>query len=240
MYKERLLERLTNRTAHIGIVGLGYVGLPLAVAFAEVGFTVTGLDVSAEKVAALNGGHSYIPDIPTSQLAPLVQSGKLHATTSYEDLRGVDAVSVCVPTPLRKTKDPDMSYVISAADALALVAHPVMLIVLEGTTYPGTTDEILIPRLAQNKLTAGENIFVAFSPERIDPGNKKYNVRNTPKVIGGVTPDCQEVTCLYYGAIVEQVTSWQSDRKSTRLNSSHQIISYAVFCLKKKKILLAQ
>src|SRR5258708_5267985 len=205
MYKERLLEQLTNRTAHIGIVGLGYVGLPLAVAFAEVGFTVTGLDVSAEKVAALNSGQSYIPDIPTSQLAPLVKSGKLRGTTSYDDLRAADAVSVCVPTPLRKTKDPDMSYVISAADALAAVAHPGMLIVLESTTYPGTTDEILIPRLTQNKLTPGEDVFVAFSPERIDPGNKKFNVRNTPKVIGGVTRDCQEVTCLYYGSIVEQV-----------------------------------
>src|SRR5260221_227674 len=200
MYKERLLEQLTNRTAHIGIVGLGYVGLPLAVAFAEVGFTVTGLDVSAEKVAALNGGHSYIPDIPTSQLAPLVQSGKLHATTSYEDLRGVDAVSVCVPTPLRKTKDPDMSYVISAADALALVAHPGMLIVLESTTYPGTTDEILIPRLAQNKLTAGEKIFFAFFPERGEPRNKKKKTPHNPQKNGGRTPDCPEGNCPYFGA----------------------------------------
>ncbi|MEP7287234.1 MAG: nucleotide sugar dehydrogenase [Chloroflexota bacterium] len=205
MYKEQLLSRLTDHTARVGIVGLGYVGLPLAVAFAEAGYTVTGLDVSTEKIALLNSGQSYIPDIPTAQLAPLVKSGKLRGTTSYDDLRSIDAVSICVPTPLRKTKDPDMSYVISAADAIAEIAHAGMLIVLESTTYPGTTDEILIPRLVRNGLTPGEDIFVAFSPERIDPANKTYTVRNTPKVIGGVTPACQEVTRLYYGAIVEQV-----------------------------------
>src|SRR5258708_2182921 len=143
MYKEQLVERLSNRTAHIGIIGLGYVGLPLAVAFAEVGFHVTGLDVSAEKVALLNSGKSYIPDIPTEQLVPLVTSGRLHATTSYDDLSTVDAVSICVPTPLRKTKDPDMSYVIAASDEITRIAHAGMLIVLESTTYPGTTDEIL-------------------------------------------------------------------------------------------------
>jgi UDP-N-acetyl-D-glucosamine dehydrogenase len=205
MYKDQLLSRLSDRTAKIGIIGLGYVGLPLAVAFAEVGFDVIGLDVSADKVNQLNGGTSYIPDIPTPQLGPLVKSGKLRATTNYDDLRTVDAVSICVPTPLRKTKDPDMSYVINAADAIAEVSHAGMLIVLESTTYPGTTDEIILPRLLQKGLTPGEDIFIAFSPERIDPGNKKYTVRNTPKVIGGATEACQEVTCLYYGSIVEQV-----------------------------------
>ncbi len=205
MYKDQLLSRLSDRTAKIGIIGLGYVGLPLAVAFAEVGFNVTGLDVSDDKVNLLNSGISYIPDIPTAQLEPLVKSGKLRATTNYGDLGDIDAVSICVPTPLRKTKDPDMSYVISAADAIAEVAHAGMLIVLESTTYPGTTEEIVIPRLTQKGLTPGEDVFVAFSPERIDPGNKKYNVRNTPKVIGGSTEGCQEVTCLYYGSIVDQV-----------------------------------
>lgn len=205
MYKEQLVSRLTDRSAKISIIGLGYVGLPLAVAFAEVGFEVIGLDVSAEKVAQLNSGISYIPDIPTEQLAPLVQAGKLRATTSYNNLTSVDAVSICVPTPLRKTKDPDMSYVINAADAIANVCHPGMLVVLESTTYPGTTDEILLPRLTRNGLKAGEDIFVAFSPERIDPGNKKFTVRNTPKVIGGLTEACQEVTCLYYGSIIENV-----------------------------------
>jgi UDP-N-acetyl-D-glucosamine dehydrogenase len=205
MYKEQLLARLDERTARIGIVGLGYVGLPLAVAFAEAGFTVIGLDVSADKVAALNSGISYIPDIPTEQLAPLTKSGKLRGTTSYDDLRDVDTVSVCVPTPLRKTKDPDMSYVISASDSIADIVHAGMLVVLESTTYPGTTDEILIPRLTRNGLVVGQDVFVAFSPERIDPGNKKYGVRNTPKVIGGVTEGCQEVTCAYYGSIIERV-----------------------------------
>src|SRR5512141_1246517 len=150
MYKQQLLRRLDERTARIGIIGLGYVGLPLAVAFAEAGFSVSGLDVSADKVSMLNGGTSYIPDIPTEQLAPLAKSGKLRATTNYDDLREVDAVSVCVPTPLRKTKDPDMSYVISASDSIAAIVHAGMLVVLESTTYPGTTEEILIPRLTRN------------------------------------------------------------------------------------------
>lgn len=162
MYKDQLLSRLSDHTAKIGIIGLGYVGLPLAVAFAEVGFDVIGLDVSADKVNQLNGGTSYIPDIPTPQLSPLVKSGKLRATTSYDDLRTVDAVSICVPTPLRKTKDPDMSYVINAADAIAEVSHAGMLIVLESTTYPGTTDEIILPRLLQKQLTPGEDIFLSL------------------------------------------------------------------------------
>ncbi|MHB8625440.1 MAG: nucleotide sugar dehydrogenase [Aggregatilineales bacterium] len=200
-----LLRRLNERTATVGIVGLGYVGLPLAVAFAEAGFSAIGLDLNAAKVAGLNAGISYIPDIPSEKLAPLVQSGKLCATTQYADLRAADVISICVPTPLTKTKDPDMSYVISAADAVAEIAHTGMLIVLESTTYPGTTDEILIPRLQKRGLSAGQNVFVAFSPERIDPANKRYGVRNTPKVIGGTTPACLEVTCVYYATIVDQV-----------------------------------
>jgi UDP-N-acetyl-D-glucosamine dehydrogenase len=205
MYKQQLLDRLSNRTAKIAIVGLGYVGLPLAVAFGEAGFDVIGLDVSAEKVVLLNKGESYIPDIPTAQIAPLVKSGKFKATTHYDDLRAVDAMSICVPTPLRKTKDPDMSYVISASDSVAEICHAGMLVVLESTTYPGTTDEIMIPRLTRGGLTVGKDIFIAFSPERIDPGNKGFGVRNTPKVIGGVTPDCLEVTDKYYGTVVDQI-----------------------------------
>lgn len=205
MHKQQLLERLNERTATIGIIGLGYVGLPLAVAFAEEGYNVIGLDVSESKVTGLNDGQSYIPDIPTGQLAPLVEAGKLRATTDYAELAAADAVSICVPTPLTKTKDPDMSYVISAANSITEVAHEGMLIILESTTYPGTTEEILLPRLRAKGLTVGRDIFVAFSPERIDPANKKYGVRNTPKVIGGVTADCQEVSCVYYSAIVQQV-----------------------------------
>ncbi|MFN8421279.1 MAG: nucleotide sugar dehydrogenase [Anaerolineae bacterium] len=205
MFKEQLVDKLGSKTAKIGIIGLGYVGLPLAVAFAEVGFETIGLDVSQSKVDILNSGESYIPDIPTTQLAPLVKSGKLKATTSYEDLRDIDALSICVPTPLRKTKDPDMSYVIQASDSIAEIAHKGMLIVLESTTYPGTTDEIIVPRLNEKGFQIGSDIFLAFSPERIDPANKKWHVRNTPKVIGGVTETCQEVSCLYYGSIVDTV-----------------------------------
>jgi len=203
--KQALLERLANRQAVVGIVGLGYVGLPLAVEFAREGFRVIGLDVSADKVDKLNRGESYIPDIPTDQLRPLVESGHLRATTSYEDLRQADTVSICVPTPLRKTKDPDMSYVIESVEAVASICHEGMLIVLESTTYPGTTEEIILPKLIGNGFKVGENVFVAFSPERIDPANPRYGVRNTPKVVGGVTPACGEVARALYSTAVEQV-----------------------------------
>ncbi len=208
--KETLLDRLKSRQATVGIVGLGYVGLPLAVEFAIEGFTVIGIDLSPSKVDAINRGESYIPDIPTSRLAPLVAAGKLRASTSYEALRAADTVSICVPTPLRQTKDPDMSYVIDSVNAVADVCHEGMLIVLESTTYPGTTDELVIPRLAQAGFTPGENVFVAFSPERIDPANPKYGVRNTPKVVGGVTPACIEAVESLYSAAVDQVITVSS------------------------------
>jgi UDP-N-acetyl-D-glucosamine dehydrogenase len=203
--KQQLLDRLNNRQAVIGIVGLGYVGLPLAVEFAEVGFTVIGVDVSADKVERLNRGESYIADIPTERLRPLVESGRLRASASYGALQEADTVSICVPTPLRKTKDPDMSFVIQAVDAVAEVSHEGMLVVLESTTYPGTTLEIILPKLLSNGFTAGENVFIAFSPERIDPGNPKYGVRNTPKVVGGVTPACTEAAVALYSKAVDQV-----------------------------------
>ncbi|MFN8373420.1 MAG: nucleotide sugar dehydrogenase [Anaerolineae bacterium] len=203
--KQTLLNKLANREAKVGIVGLGYVGLPLAVEFAMQGFQVIGLDLNAAKVKQLNEGESYIPDIPTAQLKPLVQSGKLRATTSYEDLRQVDTVSICVPTPLRKTKDPDMSFVIESVNAVAKIAHEGMLVVLESTTYPGTTEEIVIPQLLSNGFKVGENVFVAFSPERIDPGNKNFGVRNTPKVVGGVTPACTDVVEALYATAVDKV-----------------------------------
>ena len=204
-YKQQLLERLHNRSAKVGVIGMGYVGLPLAVEFAHAGYTVVGLDVLPDKVDKLNAGISYIPDVPTDELAPLVKAGKMRATTSYDDLRDADAVSICVPTPLRKTKDPDMSYVIAAADEVAKVCHPGMLVVLESTTYPGTTEEVIVPRLLNNGLTVGENVFVAFSPERVDPGNPTYGVRNTPKVVGGVTPACVEVVTALYELAVNRV-----------------------------------
>jgi UDP-N-acetyl-D-glucosamine dehydrogenase len=204
-YQQTLLEKIQARTAHIAVIGAGYVGLPLAVEFAQAGFPVTTLDVDARKVASITRGESYIEDVPTEQLKPLVDTGKLRATTRYDDIRDVDAISICVPTPLRKTRDPDMSYILQAVEGIAGIAHPGMLVVLESTTYPGTTEEILVPRLSGNGLKVGENIFVAFSPERIDPGNKKYGVRNTPKVVGGITPACLEVTQALYSSAVETV-----------------------------------
>jgi UDP-N-acetyl-D-glucosamine dehydrogenase len=207
---QQLMEKLQTRQAKVGIVGLGYVGLPLAVAFAEAGFEVLGIDLDARKVEQLNRGESYIPDIPTAQVAPLVAGGKLQAFATYDILRKADAVSICVPTPLRKTKDPDMQYIIQATEAIAKVCHAGMLVVLESTTYPGTTQEILAPRLQESGLKLGEEIFVAFSPERIDPGNQVYHVRNTPKVVGGMTPACLEMAKTFYGSIVEQVVTVSS------------------------------
>jgi UDP-N-acetyl-D-glucosamine dehydrogenase len=203
--KQTLLDRIESRDALVAIVGLGYVGLPLAVEFAEVGFRVVGLDISERKVEALNRGESYIPDIPDDVIKRLVTDGRLRATTRYADLHDADAISIAVPTPLRKTKDPDMSFVIQSVDAVAEIAHPGLLVVLESTTYPGTTTELVVPKLEAQGYRAGEDIFIAFSPERIDPGNKKYGVRNTPKVVGGVNPASTEVAVALYSKAVEHV-----------------------------------
>lgn len=204
-FKTNLLSAIENRTARVGVVGMGYVGLPLAVEFASAGFHVIALDVDAKKVESLNNGQSYIEDIASSRLKPLVDSGKLKATTNHEDLRSVDAISICVPTPLRNTKDPDMSYIIQAVDAIADIAHEGLLITLESTTYPGTTEEIVRPRIEKDNLKVGENVFIAFSPERIDPGNKIYVVRNTPKVVGGITADCTEIAAALYNTGVDTI-----------------------------------
>lgn len=204
-HKQALLDKLQKRTATVGIIGLGYVGLPLAVEFAEAGFNVIGLDVQQDKVDQINAGISYIKDIPTEKLAPLVESKCLKATASYDDLRQVDAISICVPTPLRKTRDPDMSYIIQASQSISKIRHPGMLIVLESTTYPGTTEEIILPEITGGELTVGEDVFIAFSPERIDPGNKQFMVRNTPKVVGGITPHCTEMATALYSHAIDQV-----------------------------------
>lgn len=205
MTKEKLLERIDNRSARVSVVGLGYVGLPLAVEFAREGFRVTGVDVSADKVEQINAGQSYIPDIPTEVVSELATEGLLSATTDYSALKDADAISVCVPTPLRKTKDPDMSYIVAAAEEIARYSRIGQVIILESTTYPGTTDEIILPRLVSNGYKVGEDVFLAFSPERIDPANPVYGVRNTPKVIGGVTPACLEVASALYATAVDQV-----------------------------------
>ena len=200
--KTALLQRIKTRQARIGIVGMGYVGLPLAVAFAEAGFHVLGIDVDAAKAASLNEGRSYVEDVTDAALRPLVEDGRLRASTDYGDLTAVDAISICVPTPLRKTKDPDISYIIAASDEIARNGGTGKLIILESTTYPGTTEEIILPRLAGNGDTVGRDFFLAFSPERIDPGRTDHTIWTTPKVIGGVTAACLETAVALYSAIV--------------------------------------
>jgi UDP-N-acetyl-D-glucosamine dehydrogenase len=169
-------------------VGLGYVGLPLAVEFARAGFTVTGIDLSAEKVRRVNAGDSYIGDIPSATLAPLVTAGKLRATTDFNAVLELDTINICVPTPLRKTKDPDMSFIVSSCGEIAHYFHAGLLVILESTTYPGTTEELVLPILAKSGLQVGSDFFLCFSPERVDPGNPKYQTVNIPKVVGGCTP----------------------------------------------------
>jgi len=207
-----LLAKIQSRKARLGVVGLGYVGLPLAVEFAQAGLEVVGIDVDARKVDALGRGESYIPDVPTAVVAGLAQAGRLTATTSYAALRDCDAVSICVPTPLNKTRDPDMSYVIEAASQVAEQAHPGFIIVLESTTYPGTTEEILLPKLEAAGWRVGQDVFLAFSPERIDPGNPHYGVRNTPKVLGGATPACLAIAKALYEVAVDSVVPVSSLR----------------------------
>ena len=200
-----LLDRIRNRQARVGVIGLGYVGLPLAVEFAKAGFDVTGFDVDQKKVDEINAGHSYILDVKTEEVAANVKAGRLRATTDMSQLGTMDAVDICVPTPLRKTKDPDMSYVVSAAEEIAKYIRPGMLIVLESTTYPGTTAEVLQPMFEAKGLQVGQDFFLAFSPERVDPANEKFTTRNTPKVVGGTTPACSEIAAALYSAAVETV-----------------------------------
>jgi UDP-N-acetyl-D-glucosamine dehydrogenase len=204
--KADLLKSLQDHSAKIGILGLGYVGLPLAAAFGEAGFQIIGIDPDPRKVDALNKGESYIQDVSDKQIAKLLKSGKLSATTDFSALHQCDAVSICVPTPLRKTGDPDMSFILSATEELAKYIHPGMIIVLESTTYPGTTREVLLPKLGKEKgLVAGKDFFLAFSPERVDPGREDWNTLNTPKVIGGITEECGEVAAAWYGEALKTV-----------------------------------
>jgi UDP-N-acetyl-D-glucosamine dehydrogenase len=203
--KQELLDKIRSRRAVVGVMGLGYVGLPLAVEFARAGFKVVGYDVDQVKIDLLRSGRSHVQDVPSETLAPLVRSGALSVTSDAGLLGECDAVSIAVPTPLSKTRDPDMSYVQRATEAVARHAHPGMLIVLESTTYPGTTREVMQPRLEERGLVAGRNVFLAFSPERVDPGNPIWHTRNTPKVVGGLTPACTEVAAALYGECIERV-----------------------------------
>jgi len=206
-HQSTLIDRFARRDAHVAVIGLGYVGLPLAVAFAEVGYRVTGIDLDVRKVDALHRGESYIEDVPAARVAALVEGDekRLAATTDFSVLATCDAVSICVPTPLNKTGDPDISYIASAVEQVARFLHPGMAIVLESTTYPGTTRELLLPRLQENAngWRVGEDFFLAFSPERVDPGRTDWTTHNTPKVIGGVTPACLAVASAYYSAAIE-------------------------------------
>jgi UDP-N-acetyl-D-glucosamine dehydrogenase len=200
-----LREKISTRSLSVGVIGLGYVGLPLATTFAEAGFHVTGIDVDQQKIDSANRGESYIPDIASSTLRELIETKHIDFTTDFAVLDDIDAVSICVPTPLRKTRDPDISYIISAVQQVRAHLHPGQLIVLESTTYPGTTNEVLLPELESSGLSVGSDFFLAFSPERIDPGNSNFETRNTPKVVGGTTPACTELAQALYGAAIEQV-----------------------------------
>jgi UDP-N-acetyl-D-glucosamine dehydrogenase len=204
-FKTALLNKIQSRELPVAVIGLGYVGLPLAVELAKAGFRTTGIDLDPRKVEAINAGHSYIEDVPAGEVGPLVAAGTLRATADFSVLRDCDAVSICVPTPLSKTHDPDLSYVVAAVDAVADYLHAGMLIVLESTTYPGTTEEIIVPKLIHNGFRVGDNVFVAFSPERIDPGRTDYTLKNTPKVIGGMTSACGEVAARLYHCVAETV-----------------------------------
>lgn len=203
MFYEQLRKKIEGRTAKLGVIGLGYVGLPLAVEMARAGYSVAGFDVQQKKVDMVNAGENYIGDVVDADLSALVKKGALKASSDYSELQNCDCVSICVPTPLDIYQQPDISYVKSSAEQVAKYAHAGMLVVLESTTYPGTTEEIIQPLLEARGLKVGKDVFLAFSPERVDPGNKTYKTKNTPKVVGGVTESCTNLTALLYGKFLE-------------------------------------
>lgn len=200
-----LLQKIEGKSARVVVIGIGYVGLPLVVEFARAGFRTTGLDKDATKVRLLNAGESYISDVATGDLAPHVMARALDATTDPAILREADAVIVCVPTPLNKTKDPDMRFVLDATQEIARHQHDGMLVILESTTYPGTTTEVLVPKLTEKGAVLGRSVFIAFSPERVDPGNQVYKTRNTPKVLGGVSVECLSMATALYTQILDTI-----------------------------------
>ena len=230
--KETLINKMNDKTARIAILGLGYVGLPLAVVFAEAGFKVTGIDPDGRKPDSVNKGISYIPDISMERLAPLVKSGHLTATTDFSVLMEMDAASICVPTPLRQTGDPDMSFILSATEELAKYMHKGMIVVLESSTYPGTTREILLPKLGEEKgFKVGEDWFLAFSPERVDPGRQDFTTLNTPKVVGGITEACAEVALAWYGGAIQNihmVSSAEAAEMAKLLENTFRMVNIAM------------
>lgn len=203
-------DKIKQKKAKVAVIGLGYVGLPLAVEFAKEGFRALGVDLDKRKVDSINAGESYILDIPGEEIRPLAKKGILKATTDYSKLKDVDAIIICVPTPLRKTKDPDMSFIVSAAEAIAKNLRKGQVIVLESTTYPGTTEEVILPMLEATGLKVGKDFSLGFSPERIDPGNPRYMTHNIPKVVSGMTAECRENIALLYSQIVEKVVTVSS------------------------------
>ena len=205
-----LYSKIRSNEAHLGVIGLGHVGLPLAVAFAKAGFNVTGIDVDDNKITAINNGYNYISDVDDSLLANLVKEGKLNATKNVNIITNLDAISICVPTPLSKINEPDVSYIINSVNSIKKYLHKDFLIILESTTYPGTTKEVILSALEESRLIVGKDYYLCFSPERIDPGNKTYNISNTPKVIGGVTEECTKIGQSLYSQIVKDVISVSS------------------------------
>jgi UDP-N-acetyl-D-glucosamine dehydrogenase len=209
---QTLEEKIKSRTARVGIIGLGYVGLPLAMEFAKAGFPVTGIDIEQSKVAQLNRGQSYVQDVAPDVLGSMIDARKFHATTDFSVISELDTINIAVPTPLRKTKDPDMSYIVSACQAIAKYFGPGKLVILESTTYPGTTDELVLPMLERPGLEVGEQFFLCFSPERVDPGNAQFQTANIPKVVGGITPACTKLGTLFYSQALETVVPVSSTR----------------------------
>jgi len=226
-----LPEKISSCTAHVAVIGLGYVGLPLATAFAKAGFRVTGVDVNQDKVDAIGAGRSYIPDVPDADVASHVQSGRLTATIDYDVLREVDAIFICVPTPYDAQRAPDLSFIEDASEGIKLRLRSDQLIVLQSTTYPGTTKEVVQPILEQSGLKAGEDFYLAFSPERIDPGNKQWSAYNTPKVVGGLTPECTRLACdllSQMGALVHPVSSTQAAELTKLLENTFRAVNIAL------------
>lgn len=225
---QNLAQKINNKKARIAIIGQGYVGLPLANAFASRGFKVTGIDLDPRKVAMIQQGVSYIEDIPSASLSKLVKKKLLTASSTYEPLRECDVVIVCVPTPLNRVKDPDISFIVSATDAILQHLHPGQLVILESTTYPGTTEEVILPTLEKSRLKVGQDFFLCFSPERIDPGNAQYHTRNIPKVVGGVTAACSKLGASLYEKIttsVLKVSSCRTAEMAKLLENTFRIVN---------------
>ena len=215
-----LEEKIRLRKLRAGIIGLGYVGLPLAIEFGKAGLEVFGIDIDDRKVDAILKGSSYIQDVPSAEVKRLVSQSKLHATDDFGVIRYLDTVNICVPTPLRKSKDPDISYIVAASKEIKRFLHPGMLIILESTTYPGTTEEVILPMLEETGLKVGKDFYLAFSPERVDPGNPVFNTRNIPKVVGGVTEECTKLAKAFYELAIDQVYAVSSPRSAEMVKVS--------------------